>query len=89
MSQLEKLQKDYRALLHRFAQLYALVTGRVQLPPGGLLNTLRTELAARGPDARCPCCLRSPVATNTWNQLTVQDEMIKELRERIAELETA
>ncbi len=35
----------------------------------------------------CPHCGRAPVKTKTWSMLTDQDDLIKQLRQRIAVLE--
>lgn len=79
---LQRMAKNEPQLTSRLATLIALVTNEVQLPPGGLLDRLRDELA-QNPDRPCPACLRVPVSTSTWNRVAAQDETIRKLREKI------
>lgn len=84
MNRFEQLKVAYRDLAHRYGTIVALVMSGSQLPPGGLLERLRAELD-KHPNARCPCCRRSPVSTSTWNRLTAQDDLIKRLKEQLEE----
>lgn len=79
------LAQEHRTLGHQYATLAAAVTNEVSLPPGGLIDQLRKQLEQH-PDRRCPCCLRSPVSTKTWDRLTRQDELIRDLQGQLAHL---